>query len=94
MIDVILIFDIEELDSKERLSKVFIKKGFEEVENLTFISQSSTNLFATKTYLIEMSKEALSKVEFKKAKMIFQLNDFEPECYKFDRDKLEFEKVG
>jgi hypothetical protein len=89
MIDVLLMFEINTED-REPIKAFFKKKGFEEVEEMTFFSQSNTNMFATKTYLIEMSKDALSRVEFTEAKMIFQLNEFEPECFIFDIDSKEF----
>lgn len=95
-IELLVLLDISSLDEKEKFEKHLKKEGFKTVENENFVytAKSSTTLFATKAYILEVFKVGLQKVNFSgDANLIFLLNETPYPPYYFDKTTNSFELV-
>lgn len=95
-IELLVLLDIDGLEHKEKFEKHLKKEGFKTVENEEFVytAKSSTTLFSTKAYILEVFKVGLKKQDFKgEANMVFLLNETPYPAYYFDKNTNEFELV-
>lgn len=93
--EVLVLLDIENLGDQEKMEKHVIKEGFEVVEGEQFVysGQSSTTMFSTKAYILEVFKKGLQKTTFDSCKMIFLLDETPYPAYVYDFETKEFELV-
>ncbi len=95
-IELLVLLDIGNLKDKERFEKHLKKEGFKIVEGESFVytAKSSTTLFATKAYILEVFKVGLQKIDFNaEANLIFLLNETPYPPYYFDKRTRSFELV-
>lgn len=94
-IEVLVLLDVEELENKEKLEKHVKREGFKIVEEESFVytAKSSTSMFATKAYILEVFKKGLQKTNFKSANLVFLLNETPYPPYYYDETTREFELV-
>jgi hypothetical protein len=93
-IEVLVLLDIRELKDKERFEKHVKKEGFKivEYENFVYTGKSTTTLFATKAFILEVFKVGLQKANFDgDANLIFLLNETPYPAYYYDKTTKEFE---
>ncbi|WP_321468790.1 hypothetical protein [Halarcobacter sp.] len=95
-IDVLVLLEIEGLEEKQRFEKHVKREGFVVVEDEEFVytAKSTTSLFSTKAYILEVFKVALQKQDFKgNANLVFLLNEIPYNPYYYDLDTKEFEEA-
>ena len=96
-IELLVVLEVEgELKNQERFEKHVKKEGFIAVEGEAFVytAKSTTTLFATKAYILEVFKVALQKVAFEgKAKLVFLLNETPYPAYYYDNTINSFEEL-
>ena len=95
-IELLVVLETTQLKDKEKFEKHLKREGFNIVEEEEFVytAKSSTSLFATKAYILEVFKVGLQKVEFDgKANLIFLLNEMPYPAYYYDKSTKEFELV-
>ncbi|XOB62818.1 hypothetical protein ACMC56_03180 [Campylobacterota bacterium DY0563] len=95
-IDILVLLEIEGLEDKQRFEKHVKREGFIVVEDEDFVytAKSTTTLFSTKAYILEVFKVALQKQEFKgKANLVFLLNELPYPPYYYDLNTKEFEEA-
>lgn len=93
-IELLVLLDIVGLENQEKFEKHVKKEGFKTVEGESFVytAKSSTTLFATKAYILEVFKVGLNKCEFKgEANLVFLLNETPYPAYYFDKETKAFE---
>ncbi len=93
-IELLVLLDTTPLEDKEKFEKHLKKEGFKIVEEEDFVytAKSSTTLFATKAYILEVFKVGLQKVNFDgEANLIFLLNETPYPAYYYDKNTKEFE---
>src|SRR5574344_285086 len=92
-IDVLVILEIDGLEDSEKFEKLLKRKSFKAVQGEEFVytSSSTTTLITTKTYILQIFKEALEKAVFKDAKLVFLLNETSYPPYIYDKSTKEFE---
>ena len=94
--EVLVLLDIAQLEDKEKFEKHLKKEGFKVVEEEPFVytAKSSTTMFSTKAYILEVFKVGLWKQEFKgDANLVFLLNETPYPPYYYDKNTKEFELV-
>ncbi len=92
-IDVLVVVELTNLQDKEKFEAHVKKEGFTVVENenLVYTGKSTTSLFATKAYILEVFAKALTKQDFKgEANLIFLLNETPHPTYSFKHDTKDF----
>ncbi len=95
-IELLVLLDVAGLEDKEKFEKHVKKEGFFTVEgeNFVYTAKSSTSLFATKAYILEVFKVGLQKVNFDgEANLIFLLNETPYPAYYYDKTTKDFEQV-
>ncbi|WP_320036181.1 hypothetical protein [Halarcobacter sp.] len=95
-IELLVLLEVEGLEDKQRFEKHVKKEGFVVVEDEEFVytGKSTTSLFATKAFILEVFKVALQKQEFKgKANLVFLLNELPYPPYYYDLNTKEFEEA-
>lgn len=95
-IELLVILETTPLKDKEKFEKHVKKEGFKivEGEDYVYTGISSTTLFATKAFILEIFKEGLKKVDFDgEANLIFLLNETPYPAYYYDKNLKEFEQV-
>ena len=93
-IELLVLLEIDGLEDKDRFEKHVKREGFIAVEGESFVytAKSSTTLFSTKAYILEVFKVALQKQEFKgEAQLVFLLNEMAYPPYYYDIKTKEFE---
>lgn len=95
-IELIVILEIEKLEDKQVFEKHVIKEGFERVDSEEFVytAKSSTTMFATKAYILEVFKKGLQKTDFEEASLIFLLNETAYPAYTYDKKTNDFEVIS
>ncbi len=93
--EVLVLLDVEGIEDKERFEKHVKKEGFKVVEEEPFVytALSSTTMFSTKAYILEVFKKGLQKTVFKNANLVFLLNETPYPPYYYDNTTKEFELV-
>ncbi len=95
-IELVVLLDIATLQNREKFETHVKKEGFLKVEDEEFVytGTSTTSLFSTKAYILEVFKVALQKAGLEgKAKLIFLLNEITYPAYYYDKTTKEFELV-
>ncbi len=94
-IELLVLLEVSGIKDKERFEKHVKKEGFKIVEGEDFVytAQSSTTLFATKAYILEVFKKGLQKVGFSKANLVFLLNETPYPPYYYNESTKCFEEV-
>lgn len=94
-LDVLVLLDVSGLEDKQKFEKHVTREGFEVVEgeNFVYTGKSSTTLFSTKAYILEVFKKGLQKNSFSEANLIFLLNETPYPSYVYDKNTNEFEEV-
>lgn len=93
-IDLLVLLDISSFNEKEKFEKYLKKEGFKTVEDEEFVYTgiSTTTLFATKTFILEVFKEGLKKCDFEgEANLVFLLNETPYPTYYYDNKTKSFE---
>ena len=92
-IEVLVLLEVEGLKDEEVFEKFVKRKSFKAVEGEKYVytSISSTTLITTKTYILQIFKEALEKAGFENAKLVFLLNETPYPPYVYDKNTNEFE---
>jgi|ERR1711879_375988 len=93
--DVLILLDVSELEDKPKFEKHLKKEGFKvvEEENFVYTAKSSTTMFSTKAYILEVFKKGLQKTNFSDANLVFLLNETPYPPYYYDKTTNEFELV-
>ncbi|XPV68004.1 MAG: hypothetical protein ACNI25_11910 [Halarcobacter sp.] len=94
-IEVLVLLEVEGLEDKQKFEKHVSREGFSPVEgeNFVYTASSSTTTFSTKAYILEIFKKGLQKTNFKKANIIFLLNEIPYPAYYYDKNTNDFEEV-
>ncbi len=92
-IDVLVLLEIEGLQDVEGFEKLVKRKSFKAVEGEkhVYTSISTTTLITTKTFILQIFKEALEKAGFESAKLVFLLNETPYTPYIYDKTTKDFE---
>ncbi len=94
-IDVLVLLDVGGLQDESELQSFLKKKSFKTVEDEKFVytSTSTTSLVFTRTYILEIFKEALEKAGFEEANLVFLLNEQPSNPYTYDKEEKAFIEV-
>lgn len=92
---VILIVDVVGLKDKDAFEKHLKKEGFSSVEGeeLAYEGDTTTHLNATRTYILDVVRNALKKSGFEECKIIFQVGQNPMEAFKFNKKEDGFSGV-
>lgn len=96
-IELLVLLEITGLEDRPRFEKHVKREGFVAVENENFVytGKSTTTLFSTKAFILEVFREALNKQDFKgSANLVFLLNEMPYPAYYYDQNTKEFELVA
>ncbi len=93
--DVLVLLEVENLEDKEVFEKHVVKEGFEIVPDEPFVysGTSTTTMFSTKAYILEVFKKGLQKTNFESASLVFLLNETPYPPYVYDKNTNDFEEV-
>ena len=91
--DVLVLLDVIGLEDKVKFEKHVKREGFVVVEEEEFVytAKSSTTMFSTKAYILEVFKKGLQKTDFQSANLVFLLNETPYPPYYYDKTTKEFE---
>ncbi|WP_198305412.1 hypothetical protein [Arcobacter vandammei] len=94
-IDVLVLLDVVGLEDVEKFEKLVKRKSFKAVEGEDFVytSSSTTTLITTKTFILQIFKEALEKAGFESASLVFLLNETPYPAYTYDKTTNDFELI-
>jgi len=83
---VILIVDIEGLKDQAIFEKHLKKEGFTPIvdEPFTYEGNTTTHLFSTRAFILEVVEKGLKKSGFLTCKLIFQVGENPMEAYLFN----------
>lgn len=83
---VVLVVEIEGLKDKTIFEKHLRKEGFTPVENepFTYEGNTTTHMFSTRAFILEVVEKGAKKAEFLRCKIIFQVGSNPMEAYVFD----------
>lgn len=89
---VVLIVEVEELKDKKIFEKHLKKEGFTPVlgEEFAYDGETSTHLFSTRAFILEVVEKGLIKSGFSTCKIIFQVGENPMEAYVYDTLHQEF----
>lgn len=92
---VILVVEANGLENKEVFEKHLHKEGFNPIEGEAFAYEgtTTTHLFSTRAYILEVVEKALKKAGFKGCKIVFEVGKNPMEAYLFNHAKNLFEAV-
>ena len=92
-IEVLVLLEVEGLQDVESFEKLVKRKSFKAVggEKHVYTSTSTTTLMTTKTFILQIFKEALEKAGFESAKLVFLLNETPYPPYVYDKNTNDFE---
>lgn len=93
---VILVMDVEGLENKDLFEKHLKKEGLTPVPNEAFVYEgdTTTHLFSTRAFLLEVVEKGLKKSGFLTCKMMFQVGNNPMETYAFDMLENAFVNVS
>lgn len=89
---VVLIVEVEELKDKKIFEKHLKKEGFTPVlgEEFAYDGETSTHLYSTRAFILEVVEKGLIKSGFSTCKIIFQVGENPMEAYIYDTLHQEF----
>lgn len=90
---VILIIEVEELEDKIVFEKHLKKEGLTPIENEEFAyeGETTTHMYSTRAYLLEVVTMGLGKTSFHTCKIIFQVGENPMEAFIFDHKSNSFQ---
>jgi hypothetical protein len=93
---VLLIVDVEGLKEKAVFEKHLKKEGITPIEGEVFAYEgnTTTHLFSTRAFILEVVEKGLKKSGFLTCKMMFQVGENEMEAYLFNHENDTFESVA
>lgn len=94
--NVILIVEVEGLSDKTIFEKHLKKEGFTPIpeEVFAYEGDTTTHLFSTRAFILEVVEKGLKKSEFLTCKIIFQVGENAMEAYLFNHENDSFEQVA
>jgi hypothetical protein len=92
---VVLVTQIEALKDKDIFERHLKKEGFTPVVNepFTYEGNTTTHLFSTRAFILEVVEKGLKKSGFLTCKIIFQVGKNPMEAYVFDTLQDSFTEV-
>jgi hypothetical protein len=92
---VILIVEIVDLGDKVLFEKHLKKEGFSPIENEEFAyeGETTTHMYSTRAYILEVMNKGLRKTSFLTCKIIFQVGENPLEAYLFDKKTHDFQEI-
>lgn len=93
---VVLIVEVEGLKDQVVFEKHLKKEGITPIEGETFAYEgdTTTHMFSTRTFILEVVTKGLKKSGFEACKIIFQVGENPMEAYLFDHKNDTFEQVA
>lgn len=93
---VVLIVDVQALNDQTVFEKHLKKEGFTPIpeEAFAYEGNTTTHLFSTRAYILEVVEKGLKKSGFLTCKIIFQVGDNPMEAYLFNLENDTFEQVA
>ena len=94
--NVILIVEVEGLNDKTIFEKHLRKEGFTPIpeEVFAYEGDTTTHLFSTRAFILEVVEKGLKKSGFLTCKIIFQVGENAMEAYLFNHESDSFEQVA
>jgi len=94
--NVILIVEVEGLSDKTIFEKHLKKEGFTPIpeEVFAYEGDTTTHLFSTRAFILEVVEKGLKKSGFLTCKIIFQVGENPLEAYRFDTLQDSFVEVS
>lgn len=94
-LQVVLAVRVEKLEDKTVFEKHLKKEGFTPIEGEEFFytGESSTTVFQTKAYILEVVSKGLQKTSFAFCSIMFQIGNNDFETYKYDESQNFFVEV-
>lgn len=92
---VVLIVDVEGLKEKAVFEKHLKKEGFVPIpeEVFAYEGETTTHMFSTRAYILEVVEQGLLKSGFTSCKIMFQVGENEMEAYLYNYENNRFEHV-
>ena len=93
---VVLIVEVEGLKDQAVFEKHLKKEGITPIaeEEFAYEGETTTHLFSTRAFILEVVEKGLKKSGFLTCKMMFQVGENEMEAYLFNHDNDTFEPVA
>jgi len=93
---VVLIVDVEGLKDQVVFEKHLKKEGITPIEGEVFAYEgdTTTHMFSTRTFILEVVTKGLKKSGFESCKMMFQVGENPMEAYLFNHESDSFEQVA
>lgn len=84
--NVVLIVDVEGLKDKVVFEKHLKKEGFTPIpeESFAYQGDTTTHLFSTRAFILEVVEKGLKKSGFQACKIMFQVGENPMEAYVYD----------
>ena len=94
--NVLLVVEVEGLNDKALFEKHLKKEGFTPIaeEPFTYEGDTTTHMFSTRAFILEVVEKGLKKSGFLTCKIIFQVGENPMEAYVFDTLQDVFNEVG
>ncbi|ACZ12374.1 conserved hypothetical protein [Sulfurospirillum deleyianum DSM 6946] len=92
---VVLIVEVEGLKNREVFEKHLKKEGFTPItgEEFAYEGDTSTHLFSTRAFVLEVTEKGLKKSGFDACKIMFQVGENPMEAYVYNLEKESYEEV-
>ena len=92
---VVLIVDVEGLSDEVVFEKHLKKEGFTPIagESFAYEGDTTTHMFSTRAFILEVVEKGLKKSGFESCKIIFQVGENPMEAYLFDKSNDSFDQV-
>lgn len=93
---VVLIVEVEGLKDQVIFEKHLKKEGITPIEGEVFAyeGETTTHMFSTRTFILEVVSKGLKKSGFESCKIIFQVGENPMEAYRFNLESDSFEQVA
>lgn len=93
---VVLIVEVERLKDQTVFEKHLKKEGITPIEGETFAykGDTTTHMFSTRAFMLEVVTKGLKKSGFESCKMMFQVGENPMEAYLFNHENDTFEAVA
>ena len=93
---VVLIVDVEGLSDEVVFEKHLKKEGITPIvdENFAYEGDTTTHMFSTRAFILEVVEKGLKKSGFTSCKIMFQVGENAMEAYLFNHENDTFEQVA
>ena len=93
---VVLIVEVEGLQDQAIFEKHLKKEGITPIEGEVFAyeGETTTHMFSTRTFILEVVSKGLKKSGFDSCKIMFQVGENAMEAYLFSHENDTFEQVA